>query len=139
MITKKTDYAIRALWELARNSNCQVTATQIAHRQSIPPKYLPQIMSELSRAGLVISSRGFGGGLKLGRQSREITLLDIIEAIQGKLQLFECKTAKLECIHLPDCGLRNIFSQTIATLESKFRSTRLSDLRLSQSARGNNA
>ncbi|RME19828.1 MAG: Rrf2 family transcriptional regulator, partial [Candidatus Zixiibacteriota bacterium] len=81
MITKKTEYAIRALWELHQADGEQTTANLIAQRQSIPPKYLPQIISELGRVGLVNSARGFGGGLRLSQAGDRITLLQVIEAI----------------------------------------------------------
>ena len=130
MITKKTEYAIRALWELAHNPNGQTTANQIAQRQSIPPKYLPQIISELTRTGLVISSRGFGGGLRIGRDAREVSLLDIIEAVQGKLHLFECQISDIDCVQLPGCDLRQTYNKAQAALESVFRQSRLADLKL---------
>lgn len=139
MITKKTEYAIRALWELAHNTDGQATANQIAQRQSIPPKYLPQIISELSRTGLVNSSRGFGGGLRLGCDSEEISLLDIIMAVQGKPLLFECQVSQADCSHLPSCNLRDTYSRAQEALETVFRSTRLSELKLGQESGNDDA
>jgi Rrf2 family protein len=130
MITKKTEYAIRALWDLAHRSNGQATANQIAQRQGVPPKYLPQIISELTRTGLVNSSRGFGGGLRLGRDAKDISLLDIIEAVQGKLYLFECQISQIDCIHLPECDLKEIYNRAQHALESVFRDSVLADLKL---------
>lgn len=139
MITKKTEYAIRALWELAHNSEHLATANQIAHRQSIPPKYLPQIISELSRAGLLLSVRGYGGGVRLSRPPREISLLHVIEAMQGKLTMFECQVGSYECIHLPSCDLQCAYGKAQAAIERVFRETKLSDIRFKQQVRGLNA
>ena len=130
MITRKSEYAILALWELSRCDEEQLTANQIAQRQSIPPKYLPQIVSELSRAGLVTSSRGYGGGIKLGRSAKQITLLEIITAIQGELQLFECQSANTECKHFPRCDLKGVYLTAQQALHNVFKSRTLDKLLL---------
>lgn len=128
MITKKTEYAIRALWELHQADGVQTTAGTIAQRQGIPPKYLPQIISELSRVGLVVSSRGFGGGLRLSRPAEEITVLEVIEAIQGKLNLFECVVGETDCQHHHSCSLRTLYCEAQRAMEDVFQRARLSDL-----------
>jgi Rrf2 family protein len=130
MITKKTEYAFRILWELSQADNDRVTSGTIAQRQSIPAKYLPQIVSELTRSGLVSSARGFGGGLRLGRESESITLLDVIEAMQGKMHLFECQANPADCLASPDCNLRQVYAQAQDALEAVFASTKLSELKL---------
>ena len=128
MITKKTEYAIRALWELAQSTNGPATSSQIAQRQSIPAKFLPQIMSELSRSGLVRSARGYGGGLTLGRSAADITLLEVIETIQGKLYLFDCMAFSSDCPQLLGCELRDTYQEAQDGIESVFGSMKLSDL-----------
>ncbi len=139
MITKKTEYAIRALWELSTHPEGQSTANEIAQRQAIPPKYLPQIIAELVRAGLVITARGFGGGLRLARPASEISLLDVIEGIQGKFTMFECQMGTMECIHLPDCDLKDAYCEAQTAVERVFTNKRLSDIRLSSPQRGPHA
>ncbi|MFZ1685623.1 MAG: Rrf2 family transcriptional regulator [Candidatus Zixiibacteriota bacterium] len=139
MITKKTEYAIRALWELAHNPEHLATANQIAQRQGIPPKYLPQIISELSRSGLILSVRGYGGGVRLSRPAKEITLLDVIEAMQGKLTMFECQLGEYECINLPHCGLQETYTKAQSALEHVFGETKLSDVRFKQHTKGRDA
>lgn len=128
MLTKKTEYAIRAMWELSQVKNGTTTANQIALRQSIPPKYLPQIMSELGRAGLVSSSRGFGGGLKLARPGNEIMLFEIVEAIQGRLTLFECQCGDINCGFYESCTLRTVYENAQKAMESVFVRTVLTDI-----------
>jgi Rrf2 family protein len=130
MITKKTEYAIRALWELANENGHLATANAIAQRQCIPPKYLPQIVSELSRAGLLLSVRGYGGGIKLSRPAKEITVLDVIEAMQGKLWMFECQMGPCDCDFSPGCELKTVYDKARMSLESIFGETRLADIRL---------
>lgn len=133
MITKKTEYAIKALCELARRDGSLTTSNEIAQRQAIPPKYLPQIIAELSQAGLITSVRGYGGGLKLKKTADEITLMEVIEAIQGRPHMYECQNHEVDCIHLPNCQLRSVYTKAQTALESVFESTRLSDIKLTTS------
>ena len=129
MITKKTEYAIRALRELAADPHTRMTAKHVARKQDIPPKYLPQIVSELCQAGLLYSVRGYGGGIRLGRAPEEITLLQIIEAVQGSPKLFECQMGNGECTNREKCAIRQIYDRALEALRSEFQNTRLSDIR----------
>ena len=129
MLTKKTEYAIRAMWEIAHHKGTSLTtATAIAQRQHIPAKYLPQIVSELSRAALVVTARGFGGGLKLNRLPAQITLLEIIEATQGKLTMYECQACAYECQYLPNCQLLTVYDRAQKSLEENFSKVSLADI-----------
>ena len=128
MITKKTEYAIRAMWELAQHPDTLLTANRIAEAQAIPPKYLPQIVAELVQTGLLVSARGYRGGLKLQKPAKEISLLSIIEAVQGSMDLFECQHGPFDCQHLPGCDLREVYNRAQTALEDVFRDTQLSDL-----------
>jgi Rrf2 family protein len=132
MLTRKTEYAIRALWELGRQPERLVTANEIAQRQGIPPKFLPQIVAELSQAGLLRSVRGYGGGLRLTHPAGEITLLAIIHAVQGELTVFECQQDDFDCIHHPVCDLRELYHRAQRAVENVFEKTVLSDLKLSR-------
>jgi len=139
MITKKTEYAIKALWELASRNDNLTTSKEIAQRQSIPPKYLPQIIAALGQAGLLNSTRGYGGGLRLSRPAEEISILNVIEAIQGKPRLFECQLGISDCIHQPNCQLRSIYNKAQNALENVFGETKLSDVNFKPCVRGKNA
>ena len=130
MITKKTEYAIRALWELANENGHLTTANEIAQRQCIPPKYLPQIVSELSRAGLLSSVRGYGGGIRLSRPAKQISLLEVIEAMQGKMYMFECQQGPCDCDLGPGCELRTVYDKARTSLERIFAETNIWDIRL---------
>jgi Rrf2 family protein len=82
----RADYALRAVIELAAASaSGHVTAEKIAKAQGIPGKFLEAILTELRRAGLVRSQRGPDGGFWLARPASEISLADIIRAIDGPL------------------------------------------------------
>jgi Rrf2 family protein len=135
MLTKKTEYAIRAMWEISQHTgDTLTTATVIAERQQMPPKYLPQIVSELSRATLVVTARGFGGGLRLSRPPHQITLLEIIEATQGKMTMYECQTCIYECQHLPNCQLQKVYDKAQKAIEDTFRDISLADIKFNHGA-----
>lgn len=84
-IPASVDYAIRALAELAAAGGGPVTVDQLATAQSIPPKFLHTIMTDLKRARLVSSQRGPVGGFTLARPADRISLADIFRAIDGPL------------------------------------------------------
>jgi Rrf2 family protein len=84
-LSARADYALRAAIEIANVGDSHVTAEQVARAQQIPVKFLETILTQLRRAGLVRSQRGPDGGFWLARPADEITLADIIRAIDGQL------------------------------------------------------
>ena len=84
-LSARSDYALRAVIELAASGGGHVTADQLARTQAIPGKFLEAILTQLRRAGLVRSQRGPDGGFWLARPATEISLADIIRAIDGQL------------------------------------------------------
>jgi Rrf2 family protein len=85
-VSARADYAIRALLELAAaGADRPVRADSIARAQSIPAKYLENLLVDLRRARLVASQRGINGGYRLAREASAITLADVIRAIDGPL------------------------------------------------------
>ncbi len=84
-LSARADYALRAAIELAAASDGHVTADQLARTQQIPGKFLEAILTQLRRGGLVRSQRGPDGGFWLARPASQISLADIIRAIDGPL------------------------------------------------------
>ncbi|HEV3001636.1 MAG TPA: Rrf2 family transcriptional regulator [Solirubrobacteraceae bacterium] len=84
-ISAKADYALRAAAELATADGGPVKGEQLATRQEIPPKFLENILGDLRHAGLVRSQRGAEGGYWLQRPAEEITLAEIVRAVEGPL------------------------------------------------------
>src|SRR5579859_7365998 len=84
-LSARADYALRAAIELAASREGHVTSDQLAKAQQIPAKFLEAILTQLRRAGLVRSQRGPDGGFWLARPAEEISLADIIRAIDGPL------------------------------------------------------
>ncbi len=84
-ISARVDYAVRILLEIARAQPDSVKADVIATAQAIPPKILESAAAELRRAGLVTSRRGPDGGYRLARPASEISVADVIRAVEGPL------------------------------------------------------
>ena len=109
-ITRQADYAMRAVVYLAElGSDRRAATSQIADVQHIPPSFLAKIVSQLSVAGLLQTSRGARGGVSLARAPEEISLLEVIEAIDGPILLNECVADSGVCTFGDSCVLRPVF------------------------------
>ena len=86
-ISAKADYAVRAAVQLASSSEFPVTSESIAIAQDIPAKFLEAILSQLRQSGLVKSRRGAHGGYWLSRPASEISVADVIRAVEGPMAL----------------------------------------------------
>lgn len=85
-VSAKSDYALRALIEIARrSSDAAVSAEEIGRLQDIPHGFLQSILSDLRRAGLVMSQRGQSGGWRLARDADTVSVADVIRAVDGPL------------------------------------------------------
>ena len=85
-MSAKSDYALRALIEIAgRTGHGAVSAEEIGKLQNIPHGFLQAILADLRRAGVVVSQRGQSGGWRLARPAREVTIADVIRAVDGPL------------------------------------------------------
>ena len=84
-ITSKSRYAVVALTELSRSGDRPVPIKELAERREIPEQFLEQLFSTLRRAGLLTSHRGMRGGYTLSRAPEEITVLDVVQALDGKI------------------------------------------------------
>jgi len=84
-VTSKSRYAVVAMAELARSGERPVPIGQIAERREMPVQFLEQLFSTLRRDGLLVSQRGVGGGYRLARPPEEITVLEVVQALDGKV------------------------------------------------------
>ncbi len=96
-LSTKGRYGLRALIDLAVYSGDEtVSIASIASRQNISESYLEQLIAKLRKAGLVTSVRGAGGGYKLAKPAEEISVGDILRALEGSLDPVECPGLKEE-------------------------------------------
>lgn len=97
-LNQATDYAFRAMLHLAARPPGTVVSTQtLAASEAIPPRFLLKIMRPLSQAGLIRPHRGADGGFSLARPAAEVSLLDIIEALEGPLAIHRCLGEREAC------------------------------------------
>lgn len=123
-ITRQADYALRAMIYLAKlEPNKRAATSQIAAEQHIPPSFLAKIISQLSIAGLIHTSRGARGGVSMARLPEEVSILEVVEAIDGPIALNECTSASGTCQFGDDCPMRPIWCDTQDELIARLRST----------------
>lgn len=116
-ITRQADYALRAILYLARlERNQKASTSQIAAFQEIPPSFLAKIISQLSIAGIIHTSRGARGGVSLALKPEEISLLDVVEAIDGPITLNECTKDPSICSFGETCPIHDVWCETQADL-----------------------
>ncbi len=128
-ITRQADYAVRAVLHLARLGNTERAATSIiAEKQHIPPSFLAKIISQLSIAGLLHTSRGARGGVTLGREPKDITLLEVVEAIDGPIQLNECVGDEGICPFDGECPLHSVWCEAQEELVARLKGTNFAQL-----------
>ena len=128
-ITRQADYAVRAVLHLARMNGGQRAATsQVAKEQHIPPSFLAKIISQLSIAGLLHTSRGARGGVTMAREPKDVTLLEVIEAIDGPIILNECVGENSICPFEEDCPVRPVWCEAQEELVGRLKNTNFQQL-----------
>ncbi|MCG3181918.1 MAG: HTH-type transcriptional regulator IscR [Phycisphaerae bacterium] len=117
-ITRTTDYAVRVVLDLAIRlpSGQRVTSGQIARRQGIPPGYVPKVMQSLSRAGILATLPGRTGGVQLLRDPKELTVLEVVEAMEGPVALNRCLIRKGECPRDVICTVHKVWARAQESL-----------------------
>ncbi len=128
-ITRQADYAVRAVLHLAHNGDQRIATSVIAEKQRIPPSFLAKIISQLSIAGVLHTSRGARGGVTLARDAKDITLLEVVEAIDGPIQLNECVGENGTCSFDSDCPLRPVWCDAQEELVGRLKGTNFADMK----------
>jgi Rrf2 family protein len=126
-VSAKVDYAIRAMAELAAAPGL-VTAEQLASAQSIPPKFLESILSQLRTSGLVSSQRGSAGGYQLARPANEISIADVIRELEGPIATVRgVRPDELE-YQGSAAGLRDVWLELRTQIRGVLEHTTLADV-----------
>jgi len=123
----EADYAIRMVDYLVK-SNKLARAPEIAAEAKVPLRFAKSILQKLAKEKIVNSYLGVNGGYKLGRQTEEISMYDIIEAISGPIELSQCVATSKECPCKSDTGCRyhKVFMEMSAEMENRLREVRFS-------------
>ncbi|MGD9015370.1 MAG: Rrf2 family transcriptional regulator [Candidatus Omnitrophota bacterium] len=106
LITRDTDYAIRALLFIAKEKQEIVSVSRLVKSLEIPRPFLRKILQRLNKKGLLNSYKGQGGGFSLRVAADRIFLLDLIEIFQGRMKLNECVFKKRICPNIKTCKLK---------------------------------
>ena len=105
-VTKLTDYATVVLTVLAARPGEVLSATELAEAAGLEPPTVSKLLKPLAQAGLVEGLRGVHGGYRLNRAAHEITLVEIVEAMEGPLAMTECSQHDSQCGIAKQCGVR---------------------------------
>jgi Rrf2 family protein len=128
-ISRRADYGVRVILDLTAQSKDGRTSTEeIAARQGIPTPFLAKIIAQLSLAGLVTTFRGAGGGVSLSRPSSEISLLHVIEALEGPIRINHCLSGGERCPRQDTCPVHDVWTKAQADLTALLGATTFEDL-----------
>lgn len=134
------EYGIHSLMSMvdANGSDRDMNVRELAELQNVPYDYLAKIFTRLSRAGLVVSSEGKGGGFRLARAGELISVLDVVHAIDGQKSLFECKEIRQRLALFDNeppawvcdgpCGVRSVMDSAQQRMEEELSRHTILDL-----------
>lgn len=128
-ISAKADYAVRALLVLAADANGgPISGRTIATSQDMPVKFVENTLVELRNTGLVVSQRGAGGGFRLGRPPEQITIADIVRAVDGPLAEVRGERPEHAVYSGPARHLQDVWVAVRATVRSVLDHVTLADV-----------
>jgi Rrf2 family protein len=129
-LTRAADYAARAMIHIGSLPEGGVALKDdIARAQHIPPSFTAKILRQLVKAGLLHSSRGVNGGFGLAREAARITLLEIVEGIEGPIHLTDCAPDPDHCTLAHDCPVSTVWLEVQNQMTVLLRDTTLESLR----------
>lgn len=128
-LTRRGDYAVRAMLALAGQAgDGPLSAPRIAEQMEIPHRFLPQVMRDLVSAGLVEATTGRSGGYRLSRPADRISLLEVIEAVEGQSRRRTCVLRGGPCGADGTCAIHDVFSAAQDALLEEFARADLAEL-----------
>ena len=127
MISQTAEYALRAVAALAGNPDEPMVTQRLAEVTKVPAGYLSKVLQSLGRAGLVKSTRGVGGGFILARPSTEITIYDIVQAVDPLQRIRTCPLG-LPAHGVRLCPLHKRLDDAMKQVEDAFRASNLAEI-----------
>lgn len=128
LISRNTDYAIRAVCYIARQKNRVVSVAELVKALNIPKPFLRKILQVLNKEDILSSYKGKGGGFQLAGRSDKIFLLDLMEAFQGEFKLNECKLKKEICPNMKKCFLKKKIDSIESYIHSQLKPITISSI-----------
>lgn len=128
VLGKRGDYAIRAVLDVAAHEGERRKAREIAERMSIPKKYLSRILADLVRGGVLRATAGPDGGYELTRPARDVTMLQVIEAVEGETETRDCLLRGVPCQSGGICAVHQAWVGAENAMLERLRDTTFGDL-----------
>lgn len=129
-ITRETDYAIRCVYYLSGKKSGVTMVDEISKEMNIPKSFLAKILQRLGKVSLVKSYRGVRGGFMLARAPKEISLLEVIEAVQGPVAMNICAIDEALCERSSSCAIHPVWVEIRKQVEQILKKKNFEDLRL---------
>ncbi len=127
-ISKLTDYATVVMTLLAEQPDGVHSAAELAARARLEPPTVAKLLKTLAQAGLVAATRGARGGYRLARPAGEISLADIVAAMEGPIGVTECSLHVGQCDHESHCGVRGNWRRISEIVENALRGVSLAEM-----------
>lgn len=127
-LSTRSKYGLYAMYYLAAHQGEGPQTLQNISTMGVPKQYLEQILGNLRRGGLVSTVRGAQGGYQMAREASAITLLDIIDAVEGPIELSECAADEHVCQKSDTCPVRWVWQRVSDSINHELEKIRLSDL-----------
>ncbi len=127
-ISKLTDYATGVMTRLAREPERCMSAQQLATGLGLPLPTVAQLLKRLTRAGMVVSVRGVAGGYRLARAPEQISVADVLTAIEGPVAMTECALGEGNCALETNCATRANWQVISQAVRVALEAVRLSDM-----------
>jgi Rrf2 family protein len=121
LITRETDYAVRTVLYLARDRDRSASVTEVADAMQIPKSFLAKVLQRLVRSHILTSMRGVNGGFRLAKKPSEISLLTILEAVQGPAAINVCAIDSKRCRLSATCSVHPVWVDIRQELEKRLR------------------
>jgi Rrf2 family protein len=135
-LTMLGEYAVRAMIYLAGLPPGKTASiAEISLAWGIPETFLRKISAQLAKGGLLVTQRGSRGGIRLAKSGETITLLEVIEAVEGKISLNKCMIASDFCHRSPYCGVHNVWAEAQYAVRSILGSKTLHQLAIESDVR----
>lgn len=127
-ITRETDYAVRCVLYLAERRDSVIMIDEISGAMQIPRSFLAKILQKLSKADIVTAFRGVKGGFQLSRNPTMISLLDVVQAVEGPVALNRCVHKDGYCVFKKTCSVHPVWKELSSTVEEHLASVAVSSL-----------
>jgi Rrf2 family transcriptional regulator, iron-sulfur cluster assembly transcription factor len=121
LVTRKTDYAVRCVLYLAGDEERVSNVTEVSKAVHVPKSFLAKIFQKLTKAGLVESIRGMNGGFRLAKKPSDISLLDVMSAIQGPADINLCAVDSRKCRKSAMCSVHPVWTELRQIVNDRLR------------------